>query len=120
MSIVNRGPGPFPHLARDAMKHWALASDLERIARGEHPGPDDLRDAPVLFEWRVIIAPIPHLVGVVLGHPKIADGRMCRTSALITINPDIGYARTFSRFYRLEARPPPCGAAGLDTGSALH
>ena len=49
MSIVNRGPGPFPHLARDAMKHWALASDLERIARGEHPGPEDLRDAPASY-----------------------------------------------------------------------
>lgn len=104
MLILNRGPGPFPHLARMARQHGALAEDLERIARGEHPTERDLRHAPSLSDWHVVVFPIPHLIGIVVGHPEIADGRTCRTSELVTFDPGLGYARTFSRFYRLESR----------------
>jgi hypothetical protein len=104
MPILNRGPGPFPHLARLACKLSALAEDLQRIARGEHPTERVLRDAPILTDWRVSLSPTPHLVGTVVGHPKIDDGRICRTSELITFDPVSGYARTFSRFYRLGPR----------------
>lgn len=104
MPILNRGPGPFPHLARMAHKHRALADDLERIARGEHPTEDEMRDAPLLTDWRVYIFPLPFLLGTVFGHPEIGDGRICRTSELATFDPVAGYARTFSRFYRLGPR----------------
>jgi hypothetical protein len=43
-----------------------LADDLDRIARGGHPGNADLLDAPLLLEWRLWFAPVPHLVGIVL------------------------------------------------------
>jgi hypothetical protein len=112
MPILNHGPGPFPHLARSAAKHRALAEDLERIARGEHPTPDDLRNAPILFEWHVFLAPVPHLEGIVFGHPYISDGHICRTSELSTLDPQSGYARTFSRFYRLRPREASHDAGG--------
>ncbi len=87
----------------------ALAADLERVAQGEHPSEEDLRDAPLLMEWTVRLAPVPHLFGIVLGHPWIPDGYECRTSELFTYDPTIGYARTLSRFYRLLPRPADAG-----------
>ena len=102
MSVLNQGPGPFPHLAEIARKYRAIADDLDRIARGRHPGKDELRDAPRLWEWRVIAYPASHLVGIVLGHPLLRDGEIW-TSELLTYDPERGYARTLSRFYRLES-----------------
>lgn len=107
MSILNRGPGPFPELARRARKYRALAEDLERIARGEHPNDAILRSAPHLSDWRVYLHPLPYLLGTVVGHPQIENGQICRTSQLVTFDPIAGYARTFSRFYRLEPREIP-------------
>lgn len=101
MSILNTGPGPFPELARIAARHRRLADDLERIAGGNHPDADELRHAPLLTEWRLCLAPGPHLVGIVHGHPVIPDRHVCRTSELFTLDPKSGYARTRSRFYRL-------------------
>ena len=101
MPVLHRGPGPFPDLTRIASKYRRLAADLECVARGEHPSEEDLRDAPVLMEWKVHLAPVPHLRGIVLGHPWIPDGHDCRTSELFTFDLTIGYARTLSRFYRL-------------------
>lgn len=104
MPIMHRGAGPFPELARVAQKYRRLADDLERIASGEHPGEEELPDAPLLMEWQVHLEPAPHLEGIVLGHPWIPDGQICRTSELLTFDPIAGYARTLSRFYRLNKR----------------
>lgn len=104
MPVLHRGPGPFPELAREAAKHRKLADDLDLIAQGRHPSKDELRDAPLLMDWKVYLAPIPHLRGIVLGHPWITDGHTCRTSELFTLDPIAGYARTLSRFYRLTPR----------------
>ncbi|WP_081636472.1 DUF6634 family protein [Methylobacterium sp. 285MFTsu5.1] len=105
MSILHRGAGPFPELARLAYKLGKLAEDLERISKGEHPSESDLQNSPILFEWSVYIAPVPHLVGIVHGHPYLPDGGICHTSELYTFDPVSGYARTLSRFYRLSVRP---------------
>lgn len=112
MSILHRGRGPFPELARIAAKHRRLADDLDRIARDGPPTPEELREAPLLMEWRVYITPVPHLIGIVLGHPYIPDGQLCHTSELFTFDPIAGYARTLSRFYRLIPRT----AEGFDSG----
>ncbi|WP_091683484.1 DUF6634 family protein [Methylobacterium sp. 275MFSha3.1] len=105
MSIVHRVESPSPELARIAAKYRRLAEDLERAARGEHPSIDDLRDAPLLMEWKVHLTPVPYLEGIVLGHPLIPDGQVCRTSELLLIEHRGGYARTLSRYYRLLPRP---------------
>ncbi|MCJ2138424.1 DUF6634 family protein [Methylobacterium sp. E-066] len=102
MSVLNQGPGPFPHLAETARQYRAIADDLDRIARGRHPGEGELRVAPRLWQWRVIAYPVHHLVGIVLRHPLLRDGQI-RTSELLTYDPERGYARTRSRFYRLES-----------------
>lgn len=111
MPLLHRGAGPFPALAELAVRYRRLADDLDRIARGEHPSAEELRDAPLLMEWKVYIAPIPHLEGIVLGHPWIPDGHDCRTSELFTFDPTAGYARTLSRFYRLLPRPETKGGS---------
>ena len=102
MSVLNQGNGPFPRLAENARKYRAIADDLDRIAPGWHPCEDELRDAPRMWEWRVVEYPVPHLVGIVLGHPLLRDGEI-RTSELLTYDPERGYARTVSRFYRLKS-----------------
>lgn len=104
MTIFNRGAGPYPHLASDVVKYRALADDLDEIARGLHPNAERLDQAPILFEWKLRMNPLPHLLGTVMGHPKIADGSICRTSEVIIIDVARRYARTFSRFYRLGDR----------------
>lgn len=104
MSILNRGAGPFPELARRARKYRSLADDLDRIARGEHPTEGDLQGAPYLSDWKFYLLPLPYLLGYVVGHPYIENGQICRTSELITFDPVAGYARTYSRFYRLGDR----------------
>ncbi len=101
MAILHEGLGPFPELDRVAARLRRLADDLERIAGGHHPGVDELKDAPLLMEWMAFAAPAPHLVGIVLGHPEIPDGHVCRTSELFSLNREQSYARTRSRFYRL-------------------
>ncbi|CAO4171753.1 DUF6634 family protein [Methylorubrum populi] len=104
MFILNREPSPSPRLATAARKYRALADDLDAIARGQHPTADRLRDAPTLSRWRIVITPVPHLLGVVSGHPEIAEGHVCRTSAVFVFDSEKGYARTYSRFYRLGPR----------------
>ncbi|WP_342111345.1 DUF6634 family protein [Methylobacterium sp. SI9] len=109
MSILHRGPGPFPGLTNIAAKLRRLSDDLERIAQGRHPNAADLLNAPVLMNWQVYLVPVPCLTGIVLGHPRIADGHVCHTSQLFTYDPELGYARTFSRFYRLLGRDAGSG-----------
>lgn len=101
MPLWNWGPGPFTDLAGNARKLRALADDLDRIALGQHPQAADLQSAPTLSDWGLVLSQPTHLVGIVHGHPEIADGRICRTSALVMLDPPAGYARTLSRFYRL-------------------
>lgn len=66
------------------------------------PSPEDLEGAPHLDMWRALLAPecAPILTGNVSGHP-ILGARMITTSQLVAIDPDAGWARTASRWYRL-------------------
>ena len=43
------------------------------------------------------------LIGVVSGHPSIADG-WCTTSVVLAADEAAGWARTVSRYYRLGPR----------------
>lgn len=104
MTILNIGPGPFPRLAKEAARYRRLAEDLEPIAQGIHPNEEFLENSPILYRWKFFFGPVPHLTGIVHGHPILSDGQMCYTSQLITLNPDRSYARTLSRFYLLGSR----------------
>lgn len=80
----------------------ALATVLEELvelAKGSEP---DLRDAPTLDGWRIVVDEegFSH-VGRVTGHPMIANHSLVQTSALLAIGCDQSWARTLNRFYRL-------------------
>ena len=78
----------------------------ERLTMGSRPAPEDLTQAPLLTAWSFAGSLLPggtYLSGIVTGHPTIASGAFCTTSVLIAIDTrSWKWARTASRFYRLE------------------
>ncbi|WP_371687454.1 DUF6634 family protein [Thalassococcus sp. S3] len=80
-------------------------------AGGYRPNKNDLAKAPVLSGWvpiRSEYGTSAHLVGEVGSHPA-SIGPMIRTSPLCGLDTDFRWARTVSRWYRLEARSTPEG-----------
>lgn len=80
----------------------ALAADLERIRLGIGPSSAELALAPRIDDWRPCVRAEPALTGLISGHPS-ASG-LSVTSGLYVLDPDRGFARTFSRFYLLGDR----------------
>lgn len=101
MSYLITGRVPVPELQPEIERLRRLVEDLERIRRGDHPGAAQLAEAPILNSWGVARHPDLCLTGVVNGHPILNDDKEIHTSALWVISPVLGYARTFSRLYRL-------------------
>ena len=87
-----------------------LADDLDRIAPGAAPTAADLKSAPLLVDWEVLLSPWRGvcLTGFVAGHPRLGNKRIA-TSHLWALDPGYRWARTLSRFYRL----------GLAAGAAI-
>jgi hypothetical protein len=77
-----------------------LSSDLEVIGQGGGPSQAQLASAPVLDGYRLAVRPTACLVGVCQDHPLI-DGPFIYTSDLCAYAPELGWARTLSRYYRL-------------------
>lgn len=76
---------------------------LRAIAAAEAgPSDADLAQAPVLSDWKAAISPGGHVMlwGEVSDHPLLGTASIT-TSQLIAINPEAGWARTASRWYRL-------------------
>ena len=73
------------------------------LKEGHLPAEADLQAAPLLSGWALVAEPpsLHRLVGVVSGHPIIADG-WCTTSVVLVIDPQRQWARTISRLYRLK------------------
>lgn len=72
--------------------------DLWRLQEGYLPTTGELADAPFLDDW----CPLgPFLGGVVVGHPVVADGHRCITSAVLALAADGTWARTVGCYYRL-------------------
>ena len=88
-----------------------LAEDLSRLAAGEGPTAADLAAAPIIRRW--LFGPVVEtcLIGEISGHPTIGELRPGRTTSLFAIDEDAGWARTWSRWYRL-------GTAASDLGRA--
>ncbi|WP_408886200.1 DUF6634 family protein [Lichenicoccus roseus] len=78
----------------------ALVSDLRRLAEGRRPQSDVLEAAPLLERWTVDRRPDSCLRGVVHGHPTLWGPEIV-TSAVWVLAPELGWARTLSRHYRL-------------------
>jgi hypothetical protein len=78
-----------------------LADDCERLAFGRPVSPILLAKAPILEDWLPTVTPLGvQLVGRVSGHPLHGD-RAIATSPVWFADPDGGWARTLSRYYRL-------------------
>jgi hypothetical protein len=59
---------------------------------------------PRLEQWRVVhVDGVPHLIGIVHGHPDLRNGARAVTSRLLWLAPDRTAARTESRLYALGA-----------------
>ena len=78
-----------------------LSADLARIRRGEAPSAMELERAPILNRWAFGIVAAPCLVGAVTGHPRLGDRPCISTSELYAFDVVSGWARSWSRFYRL-------------------
>lgn len=71
------------------------------------PTADELKNAPFLDRWcaiqdyRELI-----LIGFVSGHPRLREGARARTSLVFQIRPEKGWARTWSRFFRIGEHSP--------------
>lgn len=86
------------HLEILAAQTRALAIELERLVNGRAP---TLDEAPRLDHWRLAHRSVPMLMGRVHGHPILGNHRQIHTSQLYAMDPEAGWARTPSRYYRL-------------------
>lgn len=79
----------------------AVCLDIDR------PPVQDI-DIPILDDWTpVVLSGIMDelaLMGTVIGHPRLHDGRTIVTSNVVALHPDRELARTMSRWYRLRDR----------------
>jgi len=94
--------GPDPRQTIEQARR--LADDLERLLlNGNRPTASDLYNAPTIDCWAHTTAASPALIGVLSGHPLIADGRIAVTSNLFALGPSASqpWARTWSRWYKL-------------------
>jgi hypothetical protein len=79
----------------------SLACDLDRIAIAAAPTAAELAKAPLLVDWRIVLALSGlALTGFATGHPQLG-ARAIVTSPLWVLDPELCWARTLSRFYRL-------------------
>lgn len=78
-----------------------LTSDLSRIRSGRGPTRAEIVGAPVLDWWAIGVRPAPCLVGAAHGHPILREQNRIVTSELFAIDTSRGFARTYSRFYKL-------------------
>ncbi|MBJ2152674.1 DUF6634 family protein [Paracoccus sp. IB05] len=75
------------------------------------PTPEILADAPLLCNWLAAIdfAGVLCLAGTVSGHPRLEDGKRIFTSVLVALDPGGAWARSRSRWYRLDTEWPTAG-----------
>ena len=87
-------------LLGDITRLELLIGDLRKISAGHRPSAADLAAAPIIDAWAIGRRTSPCLVGSVHGHPELR-GPLSVTSDLWVFAPDLGWARTLSRYYRL-------------------
>jgi Family of unknown function (DUF6634) len=92
-----------------------LANDLDRIADKAAPAAAELLQAPLLVDWRLALGLSGlALTGFAAGHPLLGSKKIV-TSPLWVLDPQLRWARTLSRFYRLGV--PADGAIPAENAS---
>ncbi|MCG7394267.1 hypothetical protein MHY87_15280 [Microvirga sp. ACRRW] len=85
-----------------------LKADIAAIQNGHGPTEDELATAPILTHWSFTSRPQICLQGFGIDHPLLGTTQIV-TSGLFAIDPSAGWARTYSRFYRLALPGIPVG-----------
>lgn len=78
-----------------------LVDDLTAIVTGSRPTKADLDSAVVLSAFQLSERSVPCLVGIAHRHPHLGD-QLITTSQVFAADPGWRWARTMSRFYRLD------------------
>ena len=100
MFTIDRDGRISGHLTAHIGRLESLLADLERFSIGQMPTEAEIAAAPLLDPVIVAARPIPCLTGGNGGHPYVR-GPLVHTSPLIVMASDLGWARTYSRLYRL-------------------
>jgi hypothetical protein len=90
----------------------SLLCDIDDLQIGELPRSIDLNAAPAIDQWSYGLVPARCIVGSVRGHPILSNRARIHTSQLVLIDPEEGWARTWSRYYRLGAPERPATGLG--------
>ncbi len=75
-----------------------LAEDLERVGRN---GPESIAPDTSISDWVIAKRAVPILLGTVLGHPHVKDGKPAATTEIVYWDEHWQLARTLTRWYRL-------------------
>lgn len=95
-----------PGVEGEIIRLRTLANDLERIVAGEAPTETELAEAPIIDRYYLGTRSVAALGGFISGHPVLpGDHRPARTSEVWAYAPEQGWARTWSRWYRLGRTP---------------
>lgn len=78
----------------------ALVSALERLGNGDMPDIREIEAAPLLEPFAIGTRAVPCLLGGNICHPSLTGQRIV-TSELWVMAPELGWARTRNRLYRL-------------------
>lgn len=112
-----------PKLRAIALKRIAtlqsLVDDLSDIAAGTRPTNLDLDNAVILRGGRLSAIPLPCLVGYAENHPRLGS-KIITTSQLFAVDPEGKWARTLSRFYRLEQAAALHAASRSEADGAIE
>lgn len=84
----------------------SLLADLRAIAAGSGPSLDQLEAAPTIGNVTISLRQHACLNGFTIGHPRLGTTKL-RTSDLWVYAPKQRWARTYSRFYRLQSSDLP-------------
>lgn len=103
MTIIIDRHGIRGDLMGDIAALESLLRDMNRIEDGNFPMPEELERAPLIDRYLVAPRQVGALVGQIHGHPHV-KGPVSVTSELWVLAEHLGWARTYSRFYRLGQR----------------
>ena len=93
----------------------ALNTELDPsrpVTEARPPTPEELRAAPFLWEWALMAGSYGlRLMGMVRGHPDCPEATDIITSQFMEVDPDLAWARTENRYYRLGKPQDPAAYA---------
>lgn len=96
---------PFGSLIDFQRELSSVYDDIQDICKTGAPDRLSLKQAPRLKDWSHASVLTTCLIGDVTGHPLLGDRARIHTSQLLVIDREEGWARTWSRLYRLSLFP---------------